>query len=153
MYNFTLNNYLHYSYNWRPFTPELAQKLKVTDQATLKVNSRATRIAGSLLQESITAAQKIYENSTHPIKLLMSGGIDSECMADSFMKAQIPFTALILEMPDKLNFHDIASAYCYCTDNFIPYEIVPFNIQKYLESKQFISDITRWKTCDIGWLL
>lgn len=61
-----------------------------------------------------------------PIILCMSGGVDGECMALSFLKAEIPFQVLICEHLAGTNAHDTISAREFCGKNNI--DPIIFNV-------------------------
>ena len=64
---------------------------------------------------------KKYRNKK--ILLCMSGGLDSEVMAESFLKAGVPFSASIWKYKKDFNAYDIKSAIRFCEENGIDYDI------------------------------
>ena len=51
--------------------------------------------------------------------LCMSGGLDSEVMAESFLRADVPFSASIWKYKNNLNMYDIKHAIKFCKTNKI----------------------------------
>lgn len=81
------------------------------------------------LEEAILCAQYIYDNyPTEKIKLCLSGGIDSECMAYAFLKAKVPFEAVFLKFNANLNDFDIKTNVEFCQQNNIPYRFIDMDI-------------------------
>lgn len=76
-------------------------------------------------------AVDIANNFTN-IYLAMSGGIDSEYVAEVFKKLNISFTPIIFELED-LNYLDIWHAHRWCEINEIKPEVVKFNLKEYTE--------------------
>lgn len=89
-------------------------------------------------EELVRTAKYIREKSLGHgrIYVCMSGGIDSEVIARSFLAADIPFTAIILRHTQNTNEHDIAYAFDWCQKNNVELEIVPFDVVKF-----FVADI------------
>ncbi len=63
-----------------------------------------------------------------PITVMMSGGIDSEIVARSFLSKKIPFTATIFSYLPNRSRDDIPWAIDFCKANGIKYEVIPFDI-------------------------
>ena len=55
--------------------------------------------------------------------LCLSGGLDSQVMAEAFLRAGVPFSASIWKYKKNLNLYDIKSAIEFCEKNKIDYEI------------------------------
>jgi hypothetical protein len=84
--------------------------------------------------EAARAAQRIACATHEPIWLCMSGGVDSECMALAFIKANVPFRVAIQQFNDGLNEHDIHQAIEFCERMLLPYEVFPLDVVSfYLE--------------------
>lgn len=66
-------------------------------------------------EELLQTARNIQEFAAgRPIILCMSGGVDGECMALSFLEAKIPFQVMICEHYAETNLHDTVSAREFC---------------------------------------
>jgi hypothetical protein len=74
--------------------------------------------------EVYNTVKTIAANSTKPLYVAMSGGIDSEIIAKALLENSIPFSAITLEYADKLNSHDIQYAKDFCKEHSIHQEIV-----------------------------
>ncbi|MFZ3229761.1 MAG: hypothetical protein WA160_06125 [Pseudobdellovibrio sp.] len=93
----------------------------------------------SPLEESIFSATHIKNvNPNEKIVLCLSGGIDSECMAISFLKAKVSFEVVFLRFKDSLNYFDIRSNIDFCINNSIKYTFLDLDILHFLESGQFL---------------
>jgi hypothetical protein len=78
--------------------------------------------------ECVLAVNRILRNQQRPIVLLMSGGLDSELMANVLLKARVPFRCLIVrlltEVPGSaivFNQHDFDFALRWCAKNNVEY--------------------------------
>ena len=99
--------------------------------------SPCTRIPKSFKEECVLTAQYIYETVNEPIVLLLSGGIDSEIVARSFLSAKIPFTATIFSYLPNRSREDIPWAINFCEANKIQYKVIPFDIINFFKSEAF----------------
>lgn len=68
------------------------------------------------------------------MKLFLSGGIDSEAMARSFLAAGTPFTAVIGRYNRTMNGHDYGTAVSFCRENKIEIEYVDVDVYDFLEA-------------------
>lgn len=57
--------------------------------------------------ECIDAAPEIRKSTNKKLVLAMSGGVDSEIVAESFRLANIPFSTVICRFTIDLNSHDV----------------------------------------------
>lgn len=93
---------------------------------------------GSPMVEALNAAQGIYEYAkTTPIWLCLSGGIDSECMAISFLKAGIDFRVAILRFLPSLNEYDYSYSVEFCRRHQINYKFFDLDLEEFYQSKDF----------------
>ena len=67
--------------------------------------------------------------------LCMSGGLDSEIMAEAFLRANVPFSASIWKYKNNLNNYDIKHALMFCEKNKIDYEIEECDLELFYENK------------------
>lgn len=90
-------------------------------------------------QECVETARRIKRAvGSQPLLLGLSGGIDSEVMARSFLEAQIDFQALSLRYTDGLgafNAHDIKHAQEFCAKNKIEHKIVNVDMDMFFDHK------------------
>jgi hypothetical protein len=93
----------------------------------------STRKHLSFKEESILAAQRIYETNNDPICVLLSGGRDSLWTARSFYEAKVPFTASIMSWGD-LNSHDTNNAVNFCEQFGILYNLLYLDIIDFISS-------------------
>lgn len=87
--------------------------------------------------ETQIAAREIHESMGDSIVLCLSGGIDSELMAESFFHARVPVRAMIMRFSKDLNLHDIAWAIAYCERRGIKYEFFDLDIEAFFHSGEF----------------
>ncbi|MBK9293998.1 MAG: hypothetical protein IPM57_06065 [Oligoflexia bacterium] len=121
----------------------------------LTVYGHCQRQTESFRNESIRAAQEIYNASNHKLALFLSGGIDSEFMANAFYFANIPFKAIIIRFKNDLNIHDISWAIMYCEAKQIPYQIYDLDVLSFLNGKRILelSKITASASPVYLWLI
>lgn len=84
--------------------------------------------------EIAVAARKVADAARKPIFLGLSGGIDSEVIARTFLKEKIPFTPLIAKFDNDLNQHDIAYAFDFCRANNLTPEVITLDIVAFIEN-------------------
>lgn len=89
--------------------------------------------AGSWDFECVRAARLIYSKARpgQRIRILYSGGIDSEVVVMAFQQAGIPFDCIIVDMG--VNQHDTQYAHRYCQAHNIPYQIL------YVDPSDFVA--------------
>jgi hypothetical protein len=88
----------------------------------------------SPFEEAKAAALRIAETASGRLRLCLSGGADSEAMAEAFIAAGVPFGVDILKFRNRLNWHDIRHAVRFCERNEIPYTLHPFDVVEFYES-------------------
>ncbi len=99
------------------------------------------------MTEAIRAAQIIYENAKgQPLGLCMSGGIDSECMAEAFLAAKVPFTVYTLRFQEGLNDFDIRQVAPFCEAHGIQHQYVDIDILNFFESGRYL-DFAKTHRC------
>ena len=64
----------------------------------------------------------------------MSGGLDSTAMAESFLKADVPFSVSIWKYKNDFNGYDIKHAVRFCGENKIDYEIEECDLELFYEN-------------------
>jgi hypothetical protein len=126
------NNFFKFGYNERVFSNR--QNLQDTFWVSYE---KCQRPVGDFKSECLIAAQEIYKTYGDKIRLCLSGGMDSEIMAESFRLAKIPFKAVIMKFYDDLNLHDIQWAIDYCLKHNLEYEFYHLNALDFLNSENF----------------
>lgn len=89
--------------------------------------------------EAVKAAKlirKSFKNNT--LWLALSGGVDSECMAQAFIAAQINFCVAICRFKGGYNDFDIQYAISFCKKNKISYQIFELDIFKFYENNEHL---------------
>jgi len=123
MKNLTYKNHFKFGYNGEYFNLRKSPE----DKWNVKYG-RCKNDPFDFRTECILAACKIKENTDLPIYILLSGGIDSEIVARSFIEANIPITCIIAFFDGFINKDDIEHALKFCTEYNIPYKIYNINI-------------------------
>ncbi|MDE0091825.1 MAG: hypothetical protein OXN83_00900 [Oligoflexia bacterium] len=83
-------------------------------------------------REAEKAAFYFYQKyKKKKIILCLSGGLDSLVMAESFLKANAPFSAVIWRYKNNLNAYDIKHAFQFCRQNKIDYEIEELDLESF----------------------
>ncbi len=149
----TINDYFDYSWSG------MSLRSDSTDIYQTQFKS-CQRPALSFKDECLHAAKWIYEHSKEPIRVLLSGGVDSEVVARSFLDSGIPFEARIFRFKGQGLF-DIHYAINFCKARDIKYKIIDFDQDHFLENEledyvtkykihePFIAfDLKRWQMID-----
>jgi hypothetical protein len=111
-----------------------------------------TREIDSWPSEIDNTAKLIAKETNKPLFLGLSGGVDSEIIADYLIKNNIPFTALIVKYGDGENFHDFKFAEEYCNKHNIKTYVINLDsvyfytktINKYIEKGYRATRIFRY---------
>jgi len=106
-----------------------------------------TRELQSWDKEIDNTSLAIANSTNKPIYLCMSGGIDSEVVALSFIKNKIPFIGIIFQHESGTNYYDIVYAHDFCKKYQVnhliiylkEYEFFTTGIEKYI-SQGYQSD-------------
>lgn len=122
---FSHNDYI--SYNW-------SGRDRRSDQKDIfDINfKRCSQEPKNLKEECYRAARLVYERSTKPIAIMLSGGVDSEITLRSFVEQNIPCTAFIFQYK-KQGFFDIHYGINFCKNKNIPLEIISFDEDKFFD--------------------
>jgi hypothetical protein len=99
-----MNDWVKLTYDGRP-------KRDFTESFTVSYTQKTNRLI-SFKQACTESAQEICDTYKN-IYVSLSGGCDSECVANSFYDAGLPFTPVILKIED-YNRHDIKYALDWC---------------------------------------
>jgi hypothetical protein len=128
MKNLTYNNHFKFGYNGEYFN------LRQSPDDVWNVKyGRCDNEPFDFRTECTIAATKIRESTSLPIYVAMSGGVDSEVVARSFIDASIPITAIIATYDDDGNKHDVRYAIDFCKSRNVPYSIHNLDIIKFWE--------------------
>lgn len=96
---------------------------------------KVNRAVEGFLTECVFTAQVIYAAATKPIGILMTGGLDSECVLRAFRQANIPHTCFALRYEDGLNKFDVDGAEKICKLLGSPLEIIDFDLQGFFDKE------------------
>lgn len=91
----------------------------------------------SLTTYRIQAAERVANTLGNNIALCFSGGIDSQCMIQSFLEAKIDFKIYALKFKDNLNDQDVEHAKLFCRENNLELNEIEFDVIKFLTRENF----------------
>lgn len=91
---------------------------------------KSTRHPLDFKSEVENACKKIQEKTPRKIIVCLSGGLDSEVIAKSLIKLNIPFECLVVEFDNGLNNHDIQYAKEFCNENKLTLHVLQMNIME-----------------------
>lgn len=92
---------------------------------------KVKRVPLTWKEECILTAKIIRENTSLPISILLSGGVDSMSCCEAFRQAGIPFTAYTFDF--KHNKHDVVFAKEYCEGMNVKHKIIKINIMEFFD--------------------
>ncbi len=102
----------------------------------------------SFHSECVRAASLISAQAGQKrILIAMSGGMDSEVVARSFLEAKVPFEAVIFRYENESNLHDIKSAVDFCNSNNLKINFVDINVLEFLDTGEYL-DFTSLYNCN-----
>lgn len=104
------------------------------DNSILTFLGKSERPAESGFVEAQRAAALVAENMPGPLWLWLSGGVDSEAMAQAFIAKKIPFKVAIGRYNKGLNDFDIIWAIEFCKKQNLPYEMIDLDLDHFYES-------------------
>lgn len=96
---------------------------------------KLTRSPQDFESECGIAANYINDNTDLPISILLSGGLDSICVCESFRQEDISFTAYTYRINDGLNDHDVKYAVEYTKKYNIPHIIIDLDVIDFWKSE------------------
>ena len=82
------------------------------------------------MKSLVTSFHKIHKGE---YVITMSGGIDSEIVAETFYRLNIPFRVLIQRLFKGANDYDIMYAVKFCKERSIPYKIIGLSFDKFVK--------------------
>lgn len=91
----------------------------------------------SLKEYRINAALECAKTLGENPALAFSGGIDSQCMVQSWVEAGLKFDLYTLVFNDDLNIQDVSSARNYCKIHNLPLKEVQLDIVKFLTRENY----------------
>ena len=106
--------------------------------------SPATRTPVSFREECVLSAKLIGDSTTEKIKVLMSGGKDSELTARSFIEAGIDFEGAVVRHENDSNLYDIAWAIIFCEENNVNYKIYDIAINDYYNNDKIHNEYSKY---------
>lgn len=102
-----------------------------------KINKTITRPIKSYKEELLLNAQRVRDEVSGPLDLMLSGGIDSEIILRSYLESKIPINVFVFKYENNINIRDIDQCIEICKSlNVIP-TIIDFNLQKFFENDAY----------------
>jgi hypothetical protein len=108
----------------------MAYEYCLEKQFSVKFNP-CTRTPQSWSVEVNNTAKSIAASTNKPLYVLMSGGIDSEMVARSFISNNIKFKALTLKHKQQTNYHDTWWADEFCSKHNISQEVLELDLYQF----------------------
>lgn len=125
---------------WRP--DDFDWDFGGTHRGVIATCPEYSRRTSSLKHDMVQLVRQFHKTHKGEYVITMSGGIDSEFVAETFYKLNIPFRVLIQRLFKGANDYDIMYAVKYCKERSIPYKIIGLGIDKFL--KETIPDACYW---------
>jgi hypothetical protein len=97
------------------------------------------REPGDWRAECIETARQIRRDTTLPLWVMASGGIDSEVVLQAFKFAGVEFSAAVLKFADGSNQHDVRYAIKFCELHRIAYRVLTLDLEKFLTSGEALA--------------
>lgn len=129
----TKANHFRFGYNGQSFN----ERQSPSDAWWVRYGQCA-RTPYDLRTECVLAAAELGQTVKSDLWLCLSGGIDSEVMAQSFLDAGVPVRAAILRFADDLNLHDISWAISYCETHGLPYRLFDLDFRAFVRSGEYL---------------
>ena len=130
---FTKDRHFQYGYD------DKIAPLRLSPQQNFFVRpGQCLRMPFDFRAETQIAARQIFQTFGDSLLLCLSGGLDSEIMAEAFYYSNTPFRAAIMRMANDKNIHDISWAVTYCESRFIPYEFIDVDVDAFFKSGEYL---------------
>jgi hypothetical protein len=110
VFNFTKDNYFRWGYTKEPFSMPPNHPMDVNLWWDCSGSTMPARTPWSLRAETLAAARDIANSATKPIRLFLSGGIDSEVMLHAFRAINADFEVACIEYEYGFNHHEVEVA-------------------------------------------
>lgn len=127
------NNWVKLSYDGKP-------QRSLSESFIITYTEKTDRII-SFKQACTESAQEIFDTYKN-VYVSMSGGSDSECVANSFYNAGLPFTPVILKIED-YNRHDIVYALDWCKQRNINPVVIEHEVQSWVSTIAALQKLDR----------
>jgi hypothetical protein len=135
MMPYTLDNHFSFGYGEGLFNPN-----DRTDENRLWcAYSRCTQEPGLFPEECVETAKLIGRRAQElgrPIFVCLSGGMDSEVVAKSFLSAGVPFTAITFRFLGGLNSHEIRFVNSFVASHKIKHMFYDIDILSWIASQE-----------------
>lgn len=100
---------------------------------SLKVNQKATTLYTNFKEAAAYNAQCIRNDWAHKkLYLMLSGGVDSEFVANTLLSEKIPFTPVIVDFGE-FNYQESWFAYYWCKTNNITPIVLKFTVDELIK--------------------
>jgi hypothetical protein len=115
------------------------------DEITTVDGKNCTVVIGDPIRPSYTLKTEICEvlkeHKNKNLLIPMSGGIDSECVAEAALDAKVPFTAATMRYivdGQYMNDYDTKYAFDFCRKHNIAHEVLDLNLNDFLDNGHYI---------------
>jgi len=103
----------------------------------ISIKKTITSLANSFKEELLLNAKLIKDNSSLPLDILFSGGLDSEIVIRCYHELQIPVNIFIFKYENDYNIRDYTSAIRICNELNLNYKVIDFNLKKFVENDAY----------------
>jgi len=131
---FPRSHQLHY----RIHEPKPGYQLTVFERAPLSIQTP--------FEEAVRASRLIYETYQIPLTICLSGGLDSECLAQAVLASGVPFNIVTLRLKPEFNAHDTVHAESFCRQYQLPIRFLDLDIIRFYESGEFLEYALKYRT-------
>lgn len=125
----THENHFKYFYDQVPFG------FRKSPQQIFSVSYGRPSKALNFLEACEVQSRLLYSKASHRIGVLLSGGVDSEVVLQSFVRQGLPVKAYIGKMHKDYNIHDMSYAVVACEKMLVPYQIIDYDFEKMMDEK------------------
>ena len=94
---------------------------------------------GNLYQESVLAAEEVYNLKEGQLHIMYSGGLDSEYALSLFLELGMNVTPVIIRLNPNYNNHDIEYALSFCQSKNITPKIIDIDFDEFVKSEMILN--------------
>lgn len=110
--------------------------LKPKGHALILQSGKLNRRPLSFRVEALRATREIAQAAgAREILIFLSGGMDSETVAQAFLKSGVRFRPVIICFENGLNHHEVEPALKFCRRHRLKPQIISFDLGRYVRSK------------------
>ena len=131
---------MYWKNNWQSYNFDGVDNIKVkptpTSEWNLKITKTIDRPVKSYQEEMLLNAQAVRDHFSEPLDLMLSGGVDSEIILQSYTKLKIPINVYIAKFGN-INHTDYTEALKTCDIYGVTPKIIDFDIHKFVKTDAY----------------